>query len=97
LTPGIGTAGLLERYRDRPEHRHLLTVAASELLVSESIAAAVIRDTLQQIVEREAPGIRAEALLAKARDGGLNDSEKEELRELLARRGTPREGDSTPP
>jgi DNA primase len=93
--PALTTAGLLERYRERPEHPHLLTVAASELLVSESIAPTVIGDTLQQIVEREAPGRRTDVLLAKARDGGLDEQEKEELRELLARRAAASEGSPT--
>jgi DNA primase len=83
--PDIGTAGLLERWRERPEHPHLLTLAATELLVSEEVAGTVIEDTLGQIVHRAGPDRRAEDLLSKARGPGLNTDEKEELRELLAR------------
>ena len=87
--PDIRTAGVLERWRDRKEHPHLLTLAAGELLVSEDVAGTVIEDTLGQIVHREGPDRRAEDLLSKARGPGLDPDEKEELRELLARRSQP--------
>ncbi len=87
--PDIKTAALLERWRDRKEHPHLLTLAASELLVSEDVAGTVFEDTLGQIVHREGPDRRAEDLLSKARGPGLDPDEKEELRELLARRSRP--------
>jgi DNA primase len=85
-SPDISTAGLLERWRDRPEHPHLLTLAANDLLVSDEAAPVVIGDTLRQIVRRAGPERRTEALLAKARGEGLTAQEKEELRQLLASR-----------
>jgi DNA primase len=85
-SPDITTAGLLERWRDRPEHPHLLTLAANDLLVSDEAAPVVIGDTLRQIVRRAGPERRTEALLIKARGEGLTAKEKEELRELLASR-----------
>ncbi|KPK55547.1 MAG: DNA primase [Gammaproteobacteria bacterium] len=85
-SPEITTAGLLERWRDRPEHPHLLTLAANDLLVSDEAAPVVIGDTLRQIVRRAGPERRTEALLIKARGEGLTAKEKEELRELLGSR-----------
>jgi len=83
-TPNISPAALIERWRDRPEYPHLLTLVANELLISEEAAAVVLGDTLRQIVRREGPERRTEALLAKARSEGLSSGEKEELRELLS-------------
>ena len=84
--PDIGTAGLLERWRERPEHPHLLALAANDLLISEEAAPVVIGDTLRQIARRAGPERRTEALIAKARSEGLNPQEKQELRDLLAGR-----------
>ena len=84
--PDIGTAGLLERWRERPEHPHLLALAANDLLITEEAAPIVIGDTLRQIVRRAGPERRTEVLLAKARSEGLNPQEKQELRDLLAGR-----------
>jgi DNA primase len=85
-SPDISTAGLLERWRDRKEHPHLLSLAAGDLLVSDEAAPIVIGDTLRQIVRRAGPERRTEALLTKARGEGLTPAEKEELRDLLAGR-----------
>jgi len=84
--PDIGTAGLLERWRERPEHPHLLALAANDLLISEEAAPVVIGDTLRQIVRRAGPERRTETLIAKARAEGLSPQEKQELRDLLAGR-----------
>jgi len=84
--PNMGTAALIERWRDRPEYPHLLNLAANELLISDDTAGTVLGDTLSQIAHREGPERRTEALLAKARAEGLEPAEKEELRELLSRR-----------
>ena len=74
-----------------------MTLAASELLVSEEAAPVVIGDTLRQIVRRGGPERRTEALLAKARGEGLSDGEKEELRRLLAGRVDGAEADPGAP
>jgi DNA primase len=85
--PNVTTAGLLERWRDRPEHPHLLSLAANEVLVSEAAAAETLGAVLGRLVESEGPGRRTATLLATARDQGLEPAEKEELRALLGRRG----------
>jgi DNA primase len=84
-SPDITTAGLLERWRDRPEHPHLLGLTATEVLVSEDVAGTVLQDTLRRLMHRESVGRRTEALLQKARREGLNKGEKAELRTLLGR------------
>jgi DNA primase len=84
--PEVTTAGLLERWRDRPEHPHLLGLAANEVLVTEDAAAHELGAVLARLVETEGPGRRRAALLAKAREQDLEPAEKEELRVLLERR-----------
>ena len=84
--PEVTTAGLLERWRDRPEHPHLLSLAANEVLVTEDAAADELGAVLARLVETEGPGRRRAALLAKAREQDLEPAEKEELRVLLERR-----------
>jgi DNA primase len=84
--PGVSTAGLLERWRDRPEHPHLLGLAANEILVTADAAAQELGAVLARLVETEGPGRRRAALLAKAREQELNPAETEELRVLLGRR-----------
>ncbi len=65
--PQITTAGLIERYRDDPEGRHLDRLAAVELLDDEAAAAAVLRDSIQHIVAAEERRRAAEAI--KRRSG----------------------------
>jgi len=81
--PDITTAGLLERWRDRPEHPHLMGLTSVEGLVSDEAAPAVLSDTLRRLAHREGTGRRTEALLLKARSEGLDEEEKAELRNLL--------------
>jgi DNA primase len=85
--PRVSTAGLLERWRDRPEHPHLLSLAANEVLVSDTAAGETLNAVLERLVETEGPGRRTAVLLAKAREQELEPDEKEELRALLGRRG----------
>lgn len=85
-SPDITTAGLLERWRKRPEHPHLLKLAANEIMVSQEVAATVLGDILRQLVHREGDERRTEILLEKARGPGLDQDEKDELRRLLAAR-----------
>ena len=84
-SPDITTAGLLERWRDRPEHPHLLGLTSVEGLVSDDAAPAVLEDTLRRLTHNEGVGRRAQALLLKARREGLDEGEKVELRTLLGK------------
>ncbi len=83
--PGITTAGLLERWRDDPDGRHLHRLLEREDPVPESGIEAEFDDTVRRLdaLAREA---RLEILLAQAEDGGLDAAGKEELRTLLGRR-----------
>ena len=84
-SPDITTAGLLERWRDRSEHPHLLGLTSVEGLVSDDAAPAVLEDTLRRLTHKEGVGRRAQALLLKARREGLDEGEKVELRTLLGK------------
>ena len=84
-SPDITTAGLLERWRDRSEHPHLLGLTSVEGLVSDDAAPVVLEDTLRRLAHREGVGRRAQALLLKARHEGLDEGEKGELRALLGK------------
>jgi len=79
--PDLTPAGVIERFRDRPEGPHLQTLLAEEMLISEDGAAAQLIDNLEQIVNSEVEK-RLGELIAKADAEGLTDAEKEELRGL---------------
>jgi DNA primase len=77
--PNIGPAGLLERFRDRPEKRHLEALLTEENLIPEQGAAAELSENLTRIIalgEQQ----RLEELVEKAKSTGLDDAEKEELK-----------------
>ena len=80
--PNMTTAGLLERFRNHAEGRHLGKLAAIEVPDSDDFdAAAELADCLYRLglaSERE----RVENLIEKERDSTLSDDEKNELREL---------------
>lgn len=83
--PDLKPAGLLERFRGRPEQPHLERLLAEDSLVRDADKAAVeFADCLQRIAssDREA---RLAALVAKAAEQELSDQEREELRELTRR------------
>jgi len=87
--PNITTAGLLERWRDRPVAQHLGRLAGNELLIDEDAVGTELHDTLTKLVMEAGPEQRTQKLLAQARDGGLDAAQKQELKDLLARRGKP--------
>jgi DNA primase len=82
--PGITTGGLLERWREDPEGRHLHRLLEREDPVPEAGIEAEFDDTVRRLdaLAREA---RLEVLLAQAEQGGLDAAGKEELRDLLGR------------
>ena len=77
--PGLGTAALLERFRDRPERPHLEKLLAAELLIGADAAAQEFADCLARLAERGREDRLAE-LVAKAEAGSLSEAEREELR-----------------
>lgn len=66
--PDLKLAGLIERFRDDPDERHIVRLAAEEppLVEDDAAAAAVLRDALERIVRDHAVAARkreqAEAL-----------------------------------
>jgi len=66
--PDLKLAGLIERFRDDPDERHIVRLAAEEppLVEDDTAAAAVLRDALERIVRDHAVAARkreqAEAL-----------------------------------
>lgn len=82
--PELGPAGLVERFRDRPEGPHLEALLAEEMLISEDGAPAQLIDNLERIILDDAQ-LRLAELVAKAGAEGLSDIEKEELRSLRQR------------
>lgn len=84
--PNITTAGLLERWRDKPEGVHLGRLAGNEVLIPDQAVATELTDSLNKLVQEAGPEQRTEILLARAREQGLDQSEKQELKALLAQR-----------
>jgi len=79
--PTIGPAGLLERFRERPEGPHLEALLAEENLISEDGAAAELIDNLEAIMsigDRQ----RFAELVEKFNANELSQAEKEEFRQL---------------
>ena len=81
--PNITTAGLLERYRQDDQGRHLGKLAASEMPMDEDFdAAAELADCLEQLAVSGRKE-RITFLIEKQTLSGLSDGEKAELQELL--------------
>jgi DNA primase len=79
--PNMTTAGLLERWRNRDEGRHLGKLAAAEVPDDEDFdATAELEHSLDQLAafrQRE----RVDNLIKKERVSTLSDTERAELRE----------------
>ena len=79
--PNMTTAGILERWRNREEGRHLGKLAAIEVPDDEDFdAAAELEHSLEQLAafgQRE----RVENLIEKERLSALSEAERAELRE----------------
>ncbi|MGH8262902.1 MAG: toprim domain-containing protein, partial [Steroidobacteraceae bacterium] len=88
--PKSTLAGLLERWRDRPEGTHLAKLATSELPeLSREQAAIELKQAVNKLLSDGSPARRRDALLVKARASGLSVDEKQELQRLLTARSTP--------
>ena len=85
--PNLSTAALIERWRDRPEHRHLLKLMEWEPAADDmETQRRMFRDAIDRLLARRAE-LRTEYLLHKARVQGLDSEEKSELQTLLKQRG----------
>ncbi len=89
--PSPNTAGLLERWRDRPEYHRLTQLAQADSMVTEGQGAIEeLRMAVEKLLEEYGPGRRVDELLQKAAELGLNYDEKTELSLLLKSKGRPR-------
>jgi DNA primase len=77
--PDLSCAGLLERFRERPEGPHLQQLLTEELLLEAEPAAREFADCLARIMARGRDQRLAE-LVEKAAAGPLSEAEREELR-----------------
>jgi DNA primase len=85
--PELGTAQLIERWRDRPEGPRLNELAATPSLVPDPAGAErELAMAVERLIEAGGPGRRLEELLAKAEQAPLESEEKQELQDLLAAR-----------
>jgi DNA primase len=83
--PAQSMAQTLERWRDRPEYRRLCELAASQPLVIEPAAAGrELSQAIDRLLDAQLRGGRLEALIEKAREQGLSDTEKLELQALTS-------------
>ena len=85
--PGINPAVLLEHFNERPEYPALMKLVESNLLGEADAQRMEFLDGLAQM-ERQATTQRREYLIHRLKDGQLDDTEKAELRVLLAARAT---------
>ncbi len=88
--PTTTLAGLLERWRERPDGAHLAKLAISELpQLSREQAANELNQAVNKLLSDGSPARRRDELLTKAKSAGLSYEEKQELQRLLAARTTP--------
>jgi DNA primase len=81
-TPASSMAQTLERWRERPEYRRFCELAAAEPLVPSNAAAGrELHEAVARLLDLELRR-RLEALIEKAREQTLNESEKQELQAL---------------
>ncbi|MBT8084700.1 MAG: DNA primase [Woeseia sp.] len=78
--PDISTAGLLERFRQREDGRHLGKLASTEIPLSEDFDPAAELSACMQQLRQAAGRERIEFLIEKERLGALTEDQKEELR-----------------
>ena len=79
--PNITTVALLERWRHRPEGKHLGRMAAAMLPLPDAGQEREFRDTLENL-SSQSGNLEWEALVAKAAKAGLNEQDKRRLSEL---------------
>jgi DNA primase len=73
---------------ERPEYASLQKLMAAEVIGEPDMQRVEFLDALTQM-ERQATSQRRDFLIARSREGVLDDTEKAELRVLLAARAAP--------
>jgi DNA primase len=92
--PAASVGQTLERWRDRPEQRRLAELAQAEALVADVEAAGrELTDALTRLCEDQ-HRLRMDELIARAREGHVDEEEKLELQALIRDlgRGSPSQG-----
>ncbi|MEO6968074.1 MAG: DNA primase [Rhodanobacteraceae bacterium] len=84
--PGVNTAILLEHFAQRVESAALQKLAMTEFPGEPEALRAEFLDALRKLDEQTVQQ-RLDALIRKQSEGALDEVEKNELRELLARKG----------
>ncbi|NID17429.1 DNA primase [Luteibacter yeojuensis] len=90
--PGINPAVLVEHFLDRPEYGSLQKLMQAEVIGEAEMQRVEFLDALAQM-QRQVTTQRREYLIARSREGVLDDTEKAELRVLLAARAAPAAAD----
>jgi DNA primase len=81
--PAASVGQTLERWRDRPEQRRLAELAQAETLVADVEAASrELNDNLARLCEDQQRQ-RMDELIARAREGHVDEEEKLELQALI--------------
>jgi DNA primase len=88
--PDIRPAVLVEHFLERPEYNALQKLMQAEVIGEADMQRVEFLDALEGM-KRQATTQRREFLIARSREGVLDDTEKAELRVLLAARVTPGE------
>ncbi|MFV2060716.1 MAG: DNA primase [Gammaproteobacteria bacterium] len=83
--PEINTSAIIERYRDTNSVLHLQKLATQTILVDDDALDAEFTGALE-LLKRNITETRTEQLLNQSKQGSLSDSEKSELKQLLARK-----------
>ena len=86
--PGINPAVLVEYFLDRPEYASLQKLMQAETVGDADMQRVEFLGSLAQM-QRQAMTQRREYLIGRSREGVLDDTEKAELRVLLAARSAP--------
>jgi DNA primase len=86
--PGINPAVLVEHFMDRPEYASLQKLMQAEIIGEAEMQRVEFLDSLAQM-QRQVTTQRRATLIARSREGILDDTEKAELRVLLAARAAP--------
>lgn len=93
--PGVNTALLLEHFSERAESAALQKLATTDFPGEPEALRAEFADALHKLAEQTVQQ-RLDALIRKQTESALDDTEKNELRELLARKTRP-PGNTTEP
>ncbi|MGA1578282.1 MAG: DNA primase [Steroidobacteraceae bacterium] len=83
--PGLSTARLVERWRERPEGARLAELAATESLVgNDKRAAAELVRAVERLLSETGPQRRLDELIEASRERRLSPEEQQEFQVLLA-------------